>query len=167
VIARDPYNPWVRYFRALVHMENRAWKDALPDLNRAAELGINESEVYVRLWIWICRMHLGETEAAKIHLTQYLDQSQAPPGDWGACLVGYLIDTMTQGELFAAANGDPEAALGRQCEAWYFSGMKELFSGNRDSAAVCFRNALKTEKKDYIEYFAAERELEHLDHGDK
>ena len=40
--------------------------------------------------------------------------------------------------------------------------MMKLLAGDRDAAASCFRQSLATERKDFIEYSEAQRELRKL-----
>ena len=57
------------------------------------------------------------------------------------------------------ALADAEKQRGRQCEAWYYAGMKRLLDGDKAAAADSFRQCLATGKGTFAEYDFAAAEL--------
>ncbi len=113
------------------------------------------------LFTWLLHTRLGETEAANKELADFLGKRANPaPGDWVSQVGGFLLGTVTEAELFAAsASPDVAKERGQRCEAWYYAGMKKLFSGDKNGATESFRNCLATEQKDFLEYQFAQSEL--------
>lgn len=136
---------------------------AIADYRHFCELS-ESGQDYPRLYIWLIRSHLGETEAASKELSAYLDKrTNAAPGDWFSKVSGHLLGNITEAELFAAdAPPDAKKARGRSCEAWFYAGMKKLLSGNKKTAATYFQKCLATEQKNYAEYHLAQAELKAL-----
>ena len=66
-------------------------------------------------------------------------------------------------DLFAAAaSPNPKTDSGQHCEAWFYAGMKKLFSGDKKTAANYFHKCLATEQKDFTEFQLAQSELQAL-----
>ncbi len=142
------------------------WTDALAAYRHACELDKQGSSLldYYQLYIWIIRARLGEVKAADKELTAYLDKRwSAAPNDWVSKLAGHLLGTVTQADLFAAADSpDSRKKSGQFCEAWYYAGMKKLVSGDKKSAAAYFRKCLATKLDDFTEFKFAQSELKAL-----
>jgi lipoprotein NlpI len=116
---------------------------------------------YPRLSISLIRTRLGETDAASKELSAYLDRRQKTrAGDWFSKVAEHLLGKLSETELLAAA-GSPDAKTdrGQHCEAWFYAGMKKLFSGDKKTAADYFHKCLATEQKDFIEFQLAQSEL--------
>ena len=118
---------------------------------------------YPHLSIWLLRARLGETEAASKELSAFLDQRRnAAPGDWVSTVGGFLLGTITEEKLFAAAaSPDAKKESAQKCEAWFFAGMKKLLAGDKTAAAEYFRKSM-AERKTFTEYQLAAAELKAL-----
>jgi lipoprotein NlpI len=149
--------------RGISHFSSRHWNEALKDFNHFFDLSKDEQD-YPRLFVWMITVRLNGVDAANKDLTAYLDgRSNAAAGDWFSKLAGYVLGKATQADLFAAAKSpDIKTERGQLCEAWFFSGMKKLFDGDKITAADHFRKSLATEQKIFVEYQFAETELKSL-----
>ena len=141
----------------------RNWKAALGDFNRRCELAERDQD-YPRLFIWLIRAWIGETDAANKELAAYLDKRwNAAPGDWISKVAGHLLGKVPEAELFAAAKSpDEKKERGRLCEAWFYAGMKKLLGADKSAAADYFKKCLATEEKGCVEYEVAQAELKAL-----
>ncbi len=162
-IAIDPKGANTYYSRGDANTQKRNWTDALADYRRSCELN-EKGQDYARLFIWLIRARLGETDAASKELAAFLDKRwNAAPGDWISTVGGHLLGTVTEEKLFAAAaSPDAKKERGQKCEAWFYSGMKKLLAGDKAAAAEYFRKCIATEQKDFTEYQLAEAELKAL-----
>jgi hypothetical protein len=68
---------------------------------------------------------------------------------------------MTEADFLGAGNRGHDS--GRQCEAWFYAGMKRLLSGDAATARDDFQKCLATDRKDYDEYNFAAAELRMLE----
>jgi lipoprotein NlpI len=141
----------------------RNWAGALADYRRFCELS-EIGQDYPRLSIWLIRGQLGETDAASKELSTYLDKRQkATASDWFSNVAEHLLGKVSEADLFAAAaSPDPKTDSGQHCEAWFYTGMKKLFSGDKKTAANYFHKCLATEQKDFTEFQLAQSELKAL-----
>jgi lipoprotein NlpI len=154
----DAYNN-----RGLANALLRNWADALADYRRFCELS-ESGQDYPRLSIWLIRARLGETEAASKELSTYFDKRpKATPSDWFSKVAGHLLGKVSEADLFAAAaSPDAKQDSEQHCEAWFYAGMKKLFSGDKETAANYFRKCLATKQKDFTEFQLAQSELKAL-----
>ena len=141
----------------------RKWAAALADYRHFCELS-ESSQDYPCLSIWLIRARLGETEAASKELSTYLDKRQkATTSDWFSKVAEHLLGKVSEADLFAAAaSPDAKKDSGQHCEAWFYAGMKKLFSGDKKTAADYFHKCLATEQKDFTEFQLAQSELKAL-----
>jgi lipoprotein NlpI len=139
----------------------RNWTDALRDYRLFCDLS-KEKQEYRRLYIWLIRSRLGEREAANKELAAYFKPA---PGSWVSKVAAYLLDSLSEADLFtAAASRDPKTDRGQHCEAWFYVGMKKRLAGDKSSAADCFKKSLATEQRIFTEYQFAKAELKALGH---
>jgi tetratricopeptide (TPR) repeat protein len=141
----------------------RSWTDALADYRRRCELS-ESGQDYPRLYIWLIRARLGETEAASKELSDYIGKRPATAaGDWVSKVAGHLIGNVTEADLFAAAaSPDAKKDSGQHCEAWFYAGMKKLLAGDKKTAADYFHKCMATEQKTFTEFQLAQSELKAL-----
>jgi lipoprotein NlpI len=139
------------------------WANALADFRRECELS-ERGQDYPRLYIWQTRSHLGKMDAANKEFADYLEKRpNATRSDWVSRVAGHLLGKVSETDLFAAAKSpDAKKERGQLCEAWFYSGIKKLLSGDRMSTADRFKKCLATEKKTFTEYEFAQAELKAL-----
>ena len=151
--------------RGLVETLMRNWTGALADYRKTCEISLSDPQRdYPRLFIWLIRARLGETEAANRELSASLENlAGAQAGDWVSKVGAFLVGKLDETALFAAADAPGAGNVrGQRCEAWYYAGMKKLLAGENSSAADDFRKCLETDQKDMTEYQFAEAELKAL-----
>ncbi len=142
-----------------LHFERRAWKEALADLRKALEGGLEESD-YPRLIEWIARARSGERKEADEQLRSYLKgRPSRDGGDWPRALARYFLGELREGELDkeAASNED------RRCEANYYVGIGLLLGGDRSGARRRFESSVKSGLRRNHEYWFARSEIEAWD----
>ncbi len=153
--------------RGNVRFRTRDWSGALSDYRRCCELS-KAGQDYPRLYIWLIRARQDEAGDADKELSDYLlqrlkDDKKVAPDDWVAHIGRYLLGNITGPDLFAAAVvPDAKKTSGQHCEAWYYTGMKNLLAGGRQTAADDFRKCIATGENDYVEYGMARSELKAL-----
>jgi len=83
--------------------------------------------------------------------------------DWPSHIANFLLGNLTQDQLMAKAKTDHEAESNDHlCEAWFYSGMVKLFSGDSKGAQDCFAKAVATGSKGSEEFVEAGREAAKL-----
>jgi tetratricopeptide (TPR) repeat protein len=160
-IELDPKDAATYNNRADLHFAARNWDAALDDYSHFFELS-KEGRDYPHLYVWLIRARTGQMDAANKALADYLE-ARGNAGDWRSTIAAYLLDRVSDGDLFAAAKSpDKNKETGQLCEAWFYVGMKKLISGDKDSARSCFNKSVATEQKNYTEYQFARAELKAL-----
>jgi tetratricopeptide (TPR) repeat protein len=117
------------------------------------------------LRIWVVRVRKGETAQANQELCDYLaKRPDGIPQDWAAQIAKFLIGQMSEPDFLAAATS-PDENLNRvrHCQAWYYCGLKQLFSGNRKLASDDFAKCLATGLTVSDEYACAKLESKTLE----
>jgi lipoprotein NlpI len=136
---------------------------AIVDFRRTLELKPTAQD-YMRIGVWIARTKKGEKSAANDELAGYLGKrTPDADGDWPAKIARFLMGQISEADLLAEAkSSDAEKDKGRHCEFWYYAGMKQLFAGDKKSAADDFRKSVATQEKRFGEYWSAKSELKAL-----
>lgn len=139
------------------------WADAEKDLLKFCELS-NKGQDYPHLIIWVMQTRLGASNSANKGLADYIDKrAVAVSDDWVAKVAGYLLGTISESDLFiAASSSDAKKSNGKMCEAWFYTGMKRFFAGDKKSAAEHFDKCIATDQKDFTEFQLAQSELKNL-----
>ncbi|MBV8416604.1 MAG: hypothetical protein JO251_15455, partial [Verrucomicrobia bacterium] len=106
------------------------------------------------------RARLGQAAAANQELSAYLDKRwDMVPGDWISKVGEFLLDKITEADLFAAAaSSDAKKERAHHCEAWYYAGMKYLLVGDKKTAADYFTKCSATQDPTSDAYSLAESE---------
>lgn len=185
-INGDPGDPALYRTRALTQMLAHRWTEASADL-QVARMKSTDDDGYLDVLLWIVRMRLEETEMANERLAAFFDKASEfnHPREWLRQVGRFLLDRETEADLMAAATRNvasnessrrpwftekspgaltsrPDSSNGPLCEAWFYSGMKRLLSGDKAAAAEHFRQCLATQRSTFIEYELAEAELREL-----
>ena len=140
--------------RGMAHYVLRQWEPALADFKRACDLDARNQE-YPRFYIWLIESHQGNKDAARKSLADYVAASR--PGAWQTKIALFLLDSTKEEDFLASAMDN-----GQKCEAWFFAGMKRLFSGDKVMAADYFKKSIATGEKNSVDYLFAESELKTL-----
>jgi hypothetical protein len=144
-------------------MLERKWKEALADYQHACEMSPGGQD-YPRLYIWVARTRMGDLKTANKELAAYMDKrasnTKTAPDAWVSKLGAFLTGGPKETDLVAAAaSDDPKTESARQCEAWFYIGMKKLAGGDKQSATGDFQKCAATGRKDFVEYQVATAEL--------
>jgi lipoprotein NlpI len=161
-IELDPKFAAAYFHRGIAKQAKGDLKGAIGDINGAIER--NNQDFYPRLFLWLMRSRLGESDAANKELAAFLDRRRdATPEEWTSKVATYLLGNVSEADLFAAAkSSDAKKERGLFCEAWFFAGMKKLLGGDKAAAADYFRKCIATERTDFVEYQLAQSELKAL-----
>ena len=138
---------------------------ALSDFRHASDLSTQGVfQDYFQLYIWITRTRLGEGKAADKELAAHLEKvGNTTTNEWIRKVAGHLLGKVTEADLIAAAaSPDARKKSGQICEAWYYIGMKKLFSGDKKTATEDFYKCLDTKRDEFTEFQFAEAELNAL-----
>jgi lipoprotein NlpI len=161
-IELDPKYSAAYFHRGIAKQAKGDLKGAIDDINGAIER--NNQDFYPRLFLWLMRSRLGESDAANKELAAFLDKRRdETPEEWTSKVAGHLLGNVSEADLFAAAkSSDAKKERGLFCEAWFFAGMKRLLAGDKATAADYFRKCIATGQTDFVEYQLAQSELEAL-----
>ena len=161
-IELDPKYSAAYFHRCIAKQAKGDLKGAIDDINGAIER--NDQDFYPRLFLWLMRSRLGETDAANIELAAFLDKHRnVTQEEWTSKVAGYLLGNVSEANLFAAAkSSDAKKERGLFCEAWFFTGMKKLLGGDKATAADYFRKCIATGQTNFVEYQLAQSELKAL-----
>ena len=161
-IELDPKYSAAYFHRGIAKEARGNLKGAIDDINGAIER--NDQDFYPRLFLWLMRSRLGESDAANKELAAFLDKRRnAMPEEWTSKVAGHLLGNVSEADLIAAAkSSDAKKERGLFCEAWFFAGMKKLLGGDKATAADYFRKCIATGQTNFVEYQVAQSELEAL-----
>lgn len=160
----DPGIVRAYYGRGSIHYLTQRWEEALKDYRRFCEMDPDEAN-YPRFYIWVIRARNGERATADQELGAFFGPGKKPKGArWERKIGAFLLGRLSEADFLRAANrGASDREAGRQCEAWFYAGIKRRLSGEAATARVYFQRCLATGKKDYDEYNFAAAELRSLE----
>ena len=147
--------------RGHIYYLTQRWDDGVRDFRRFCDKAPDEAN-YPRFFIWLMRARTGEPAAADQELSAWFGPGKKLKGDrWQGNIGAFLLGRMTEADFLGAGNRGHDS--GRQCEAWFYAGMKRLLSGEAAMARDDFQKCLATDRKDYDEYSFAAAELRMLE----
>jgi len=117
---------------------------ALEDYSEVAS-GKGDNADYGQIWLFLTRRQLlGQAGA---HQPVFSDRPDArPPARWTGVIARFLQDEISKGDfLRAAANNDEKA------ESLYYTGRKELLSGNIEEARSAFQECIALDREGILE----------------
>ncbi len=157
----DPDISSLYSIRGYIYYLTQRWDDALSDFRHFCEKAPNQAN-YQRFFIWLIRAREGEQAAADQELGAWCGPGKKPKATrWEKNIGAFLLGRMSEPDLLGAARHGNDS--GRQCEAWFYAGMKRLFSGDTATARDYFQKCLATDRTDYDEYNLAAAELRFLE----
>ena len=132
-VERDPKYPHAYLNRGIARQTKSDFAGALSDYIRYSGLGLQGlPNNYVSLYIWLVRIRQNGIAEANKELSSYLEQRRdASAEDWVYKIGEFLLDKMSEADLFIAANSPEAGKRRRLCDAWYFSGMKHVLTGDK------------------------------------
>jgi tetratricopeptide (TPR) repeat protein len=149
------------YGRGSVCYVTQRWEDALNDFRQFCAKAPSEAN-YPRFFIWLVRAHKGQQAVADLELGAWFGPGQKVEADrWQRKIGTFLLGRMSEPDFLTAGNRGHDS--GRQCEGWFYAGMKRRFSGDAATARDYLQKCLATDRKDFDEYNFAAAELRALD----
>ena len=146
--------------RGSIYYLMQRWDDALRDYRCFCEKAAGQAN-YPRFYIWLIRAQKGEPAAANQELGAWFGTGKKPKANrWERTIAAFLLGTTSEPEFLRAGLRGHDS--GRECEAWFYAGMKRLLSGDAAAARSDFQKCLATGRKDYEEYNFAAAELRML-----
>ena len=143
--------------RAYIYYLTQRWDDALRDFRHFCEKAPNEA-TYPRFYIWLVRARQGQPAAANQELGACFGPGKKPKANrWEKDIGAFLLGRMSEADFLRAARRGHDS--GRQCEGWFYAGMKRLLSGDAVTARDYFQKCVATDRKDFDEYNFAAAEL--------
>lgn len=157
----DDFGPNVntRLARGLTQMHMGRDDEALAALVAIRQSGVTPPPE-ADLFLWVAQMRRGDAEAAARDL---------PPAEaftrWHALIGDFLRGTESERDLLEVAGREGGSATPRQrqCEAFYYAGMKRLFAGDRAGARTLLQQCVATGERRYYEHHAAVAELQRME----
>lgn len=147
--------------RGQIYYLTQRWDDALKDFQRFGEKAPNEAN-YQQFFIWLIHARKGEQVAADQELGAWFGPGKKPKASrWEKNIADFLLGRMSEAALLSAGNRGHDS--GRQCEAWFYAGMRRHLSGDAATAREYLQKCLATGRKDYDEYHFAAAELRLLE----
>lgn len=145
----------------LLQNDSSQYPEAAKSFRKAIEL--DEKNYYARFWIWAIRTRLGEGAEATRELSANL-KTRGGDGEhqWELCIGRFLTGDLSESDLIEQASKTakrPTDVAGQQCEAHYYSGLKELVGGNKPGALDHFSKCIATGEDNCPEYLSAKMEL--------
>jgi lipoprotein NlpI len=149
--------------RGIVRQTKGDFEGALSDYLRYNQLASQRLPTdYVNLYIWLVRARQSGIAEANKELSAYLgERRDPPPHDWVSKIEEFLQDKISEADLFLAANSPEAGKRRRLCDAWFFSGMKDVLVGDKKAAADHFLKCLAMHTLT-SEYLLAQSELKKL-----
>ena len=141
-IEIDPNYSLAYAARAGIHYEMRDFRAAIDDFQRA--LKIAPRAEWLRLFVWLAEMHLGQKERADRELAEYFgDRIKAPEQDRTVRIAAFLLDKLTLAEFLAPQSASDSKNVVPRYTALFFAGMKCLFAGDKNEAARYLRSSVE------------------------
>ncbi len=133
---------------------------ASADTAKVAEMGPPDN--YHLIWHYLAELRLGHDAATELeNKARGVNLSE-----WPGPIIGALLGKMSRDQFPVPAVPQGWSAqdrkAGADCEADFFLGEASLIKGDRDQARTLFQAAVATGIKEYIEYRAAQIELERM-----
>jgi tetratricopeptide (TPR) repeat protein len=156
------------YNRGLGRLAKGTLDAALSDMTTFCTLAPQDAYTdYARLYVWLIRTQQGQLAEANQELSQAMNSGWNGSADSMVTRLGeFLLGQIGESDLMAAAASPiPVKDQGQHCEAWYFTGMRRLEAGDKETAAIDLRKCVETQKTDYCEYILAQEQLKTLNPG--
>jgi len=149
------------YRRGSIYHLTQRWDEALRDYRRFCQKAPGEAN-YPQFFIWLLRARTGEPAAADQELGAWFGPGKkVKAARWERDIGMFLLGRLSEPDFLRAANRGHDS--GRQCESWYFAGMKRLLAGDAATARAYLQKCLATGRKDFEEYKFAAAELRVLE----
>ena len=168
-IRIDPLDPSPLLGRGLLYYAEDNLTRARIDIDAALpKLANEETRDYANLWLWLIDTRSGDKIGASSNLRAHRDSR--PPikeGDWYDNIVLYLLDELSESELFdAVIDSDPVRETEQLCEAHFYVAQRRLIDHDLAHAVTILNDCLETGVRTFFEYQAATLQLQWLEGGE-
>ena len=151
------------YVRGGANYLAHQWNDAVKDYRHFCQVD-QRFGTYPRFFIWMIRSQNGEKAAADEELGAYFKKGRKDISAWEAEIGDFLLGRMNEDEFLRAGKvSDAKQRGGRQCEAWFYAGIKRQLAGDRTVARDYMQKCVATGSKPAYEYGFAVAELKALE----
>jgi tetratricopeptide (TPR) repeat protein len=157
-IRLDARDPGAYRARGRLRFQRDAFAAAADDFAAAADLA--PVDPYVAIWRFLAHARSGHAGEAAAELTRRAARFNAAV--WPGPIVSLYLGRLAPDALMPGGHVLPLEQLGASCELHFYRGEHHLLRGDVERAAEEFRLAVATGVNEYIEYAAAERELDRL-----
>lgn len=145
--------------RGYAHSIRLDWPAAIADLKKALGLGLSSNhEDNAWLRFWVARMRSGDAVATKDLNAHFSKRVDPPPAVWVMRIAAFVGGSVPEKEFLAGMESGPPSAE-RNCEGWYFAGVKRLNGGDRPGAKLAFEKSVATGAKGISAWSCARAEL--------
>jgi lipoprotein NlpI len=145
--------------RGVVQLYRNRLEEAERDFEAALAAGDDEARRYAMLWRYVAIERAGGDGRARLAA----DARKADLGRWPGVLAKFFLgEASTEHVLEEAADRDPLLRREKLSVAYFFLGQHHLLRGDPIRAKAFFRDTLATGVSAFVQYAAAERELERL-----
>ena len=161
-IELDPKDATSYCNRGLALLGKGQLDDAKRDLESFCELAPHDPAAdAAHLYLWMIATEQNPRGDANDDLADVLlNNWNSPSDDLYTTIARFVLNRVGESDVFAAADAsDPLQDEVQHGKAWYFVGMKHLFTDDQATAINDFRKVLQTDKKDFCEYFFAREQL--------
>ena len=145
--------------RGIVRLYRNQAEEAAVDFGAALEIGDAELGRYAMLWRYVAIERAGGNGRRQLAA----DAEGASLRPWPGVLVRFFLGEVGAEQVLAAAD-DPDPILRREkrCVGYFFLGQHHLLRGDSARAKAFFLDTVGTGVSAFLQYAAAERELERL-----
>jgi lipoprotein NlpI len=145
--------------RGVVQIYRNRLEEAERDFEAALAAGGGELRRYAMLWRYVAIERAGGDGRARLAA----DARKADLGRWPGVLAKFFLGEASAEQVLEDANDrDPILRREKLCVAFFFLGQYHLLRGDPTRAKAFFRDTLATGVSAFVQYGAAERELERL-----
>jgi len=129
------------------------------DFEQTLQLGRGELRRFAVLWRYLSAEHDGRDGAGQL----VADTQNVNLDRWPGVIARFYLDAV-DAETVLADTGDPDPNVTRErlCVAYFFIAQKHLLDGSAAKARENFQKALDTGVTEFIQYKAAQRELDRI-----
>lgn len=169
-IRIDPLNPGPLLVRGLLYYCEDDLERAHEDIVAALPKLIDDpTKDYANLWVWLIDSRLGDRIGASTSLRTHREKRpREKEGDWYDIIVLYLLEEISESELFKAAiDSDPVREAEQLCEAYFYTAQVRLINHDLAGAFTGLTDCLKTGVRTFYEYQAATLQLNWLGAGEE
>jgi tetratricopeptide (TPR) repeat protein len=158
----DPNNLVIWENLISFYLQTRRWTEAIDAVQKVNALD-RRKETYGKLLIWVADSHQRMVALADEKLNDSEKNRGSEGGDdWNNKIADFLLGKMAAKDFLDMKSDKIKNNRQRQCQIWYFAGMKNLAHSDKSTAIACLTQAIATDARTAYEYRLAQAELKFL-----